>query len=76
MVFASVVHFSLDVKNPRNTPGGSTAMVVFACLFITGFAMIWGPMVWAIVAELYLSCYRLKLALELLDWVLHSIHHE
>jgi SP family sugar:H+ symporter-like MFS transporter len=35
-------------------------MVVFACLFITGFAMTWGPMVWAIVAELYPSRYRAK----------------
>lgn len=36
MVFASVGHFSLDVQNPPNTPGAGKAMVVFACLFITG----------------------------------------
>ncbi|KAL5360815.1 general substrate transporter [Aspergillus floccosus] len=58
MVFASVGHFSLDVQNPPNTPGAGKAMVVFACLFITGFAMTWGPMVWAICAELYPSRYR------------------
>jgi SP family sugar:H+ symporter-like MFS transporter len=60
MVFASVGHFSLDVKNPPATPGAGKAMVVFACLFITGFAMTWGPMVWAIVAELYPSRYRAR----------------
>ncbi|KAJ5097584.1 Major facilitator superfamily domain general substrate transporter, partial [Penicillium angulare] len=60
IVFASVGHFSLDVKTPANTPGAGKAMVVFACLFITGFAMTWGPMVWAIVAELYPSRYRAR----------------
>jgi len=60
MVFASVGHFSLDVNDPPATPGAGKAMVVFACLFITGFAMTWGPMVWAIVAELYPSRYRAK----------------
>ncbi|EAW19401.1 sugar porter family MFS transporter [Aspergillus fischeri NRRL 181] len=60
MVFASVGHFSLNVHDPPQTPGAGKAMVVFACLFITGFAMTWGPMVWAIVAELYPSRYRAK----------------
>ncbi|KAJ5114568.1 hypothetical protein NUU61_000327 [Penicillium alfredii] len=60
MIFASVGHFSLDVHTPQNTPGAGKAMVVFACLFITGFAMTWGPMVWAIVAELYPSRYRAR----------------
>ncbi|KAL3437993.1 hypothetical protein BDV09DRAFT_183183 [Aspergillus tetrazonus] len=60
MVFASVGHFSLNVENPSATPGAGKAMVVFACLFITGFATTWGPMIWAIVAELYPSRYRAK----------------
>lgn len=60
MIFASVGHFALDIQTPRNTPAAGTAMVVFACLFITGFAMTWGPMVWAIVAELYPSRYRAR----------------
>ncbi|KAJ6015088.1 Major facilitator superfamily domain general substrate transporter [Penicillium herquei] len=60
MVFASVGHFSLDINTPENTPAAGKAMVVFACLFITGFAMTWGPMVWAIVAELYPSRYRAR----------------
>ncbi|KAL4911627.1 hypothetical protein BDW74DRAFT_184843 [Aspergillus multicolor] len=60
MVFASVGHFSLNVDNPPATPGAGKAMVVFACLFITGFASTWGPMIWTIVAELYPSRYRAK----------------
>jgi SP family sugar:H+ symporter-like MFS transporter len=36
MVFASIGHFSLDIENPPATPGAGKAMVVFACLFITG----------------------------------------
>ncbi|KAL4955054.1 hypothetical protein BDW69DRAFT_161739 [Aspergillus filifer] len=60
MIFASVGHFALDVDNPPATPGAGKAMVVFACLFITGFASTWGPMIWAIVAELYPSRYRAK----------------
>jgi SP family sugar:H+ symporter-like MFS transporter len=80
MVFASIGHFSLDIENPPATPGAGKAMVVFACLFITGastlpvrappgtnplhpprnhkltylgFATTWGPMIWALIAELY-----------------------
>ncbi|THC98704.1 hypothetical protein EYZ11_001838 [Aspergillus tanneri] len=60
MVFASVGHFSLDVKNPPATPGAGKTMVVSAFLFITGFACTWGPQVWAIVAELYPSRYRAR----------------
>ncbi|KAI9831471.1 MAG: hypothetical protein M1819_005070 [Sarea resinae] len=60
MVFASVGHFSLDQNDPPSTPGAGTAMIVFACLFITGFAMTWGPIIWTIVGELYPSRYRAK----------------
>jgi SP family sugar:H+ symporter-like MFS transporter len=58
MVFASLGHFSLDQKNPMNTPKSGTAMIVFACLFIAAFAMTWGPIIWAVVGELYPSRYR------------------
>lgn len=51
MVFASVGHFALDRVTPENTPHAGKAMIVFACLFITGFAMTWGPIVWTICAE-------------------------
>ncbi|GFF95311.1 LOW QUALITY PROTEIN: sugar transporter [Aspergillus lentulus] len=43
MAFPSVGHFSLNVRDPPQTPRAGKAMVVFACLFITGFAMTWGP---------------------------------
>lgn len=33
-------------------------MIVFACLFILGFASTWGPIIWVICAELYPSRYR------------------
>jgi len=58
MVFASVGHFSLDQQTPTNTPGAGTAMIVFACLFIAAFAMTWGPIIWAIIGELYPTRYR------------------
>lgn len=60
LVFASVGSFSLDKENPANTKPASTALIVFACLFILGFATTWGPMVWAIIGELYPSRYRAK----------------
>lgn len=58
LVFASVGHFSLDIDTPENTPEAGKAMVVFACLFILGYASTWGPMIWAIIAELYPSRFR------------------
>lgn len=60
MIFASVGHFSLDREHPENTHSAGVAMVVFACLFILGFASTWGPMVWTIVAELFPSQYRAR----------------
>jgi len=60
MVFASVGSFALDQENPQNTPGASVAMIVFACLFILGFASTWGPLVWAVVGEIYPTRYRAK----------------
>lgn len=60
MVYASVGHFSLNLQDPPATPGAGKAMVVFACLFITGYATTWGPMIWAIIAEIYPSRYRAR----------------
>lgn len=60
MIFASVGHFSLDHDQPQNTHTAGVVMVVFACLFILGFASTWGPMVWTIIAELYPSQYRAR----------------
>ncbi|THC97219.1 hypothetical protein EYZ11_003328 [Aspergillus tanneri] len=60
MIFASVGHFLLDHENPERTETPGVVMVVFACLFILGFASTWGPMVWTIIAELYPSEYRAR----------------
>lgn len=60
MIFASVGHFSLDRGDPSRTPGPGIAMIVFACLFILGFATTWGPMVWTIQAEIFPGRYRAK----------------
>lgn len=62
MVFASVGYFLFDSDNPENqssdTPG--IVMIVFAALFFCGFATTWGPMIWAIQAEIFPSRYRAK----------------
>ncbi|KAI9810284.1 MAG: hexose transporter hxt1 [Pycnora praestabilis] len=60
MIFASIGHFSLDRNHPANTPSAGRAMIVFASLFIFGFATTWGPMIWTIAGELYPSRYRAK----------------
>ncbi|KAJ5951597.1 Major facilitator superfamily domain general substrate transporter [Penicillium vulpinum] len=60
MIFASIGHFVLDVENPENTPAAGKGMIVVTCFFIAAYAMTWGPMVWAIVAELFPSKYRAK----------------
>jgi hypothetical protein len=60
LVFASVGAFSLDLENPQNTEQASIVLICFACFFIFGFAVTWGPMIWAICGELYPSRYRAK----------------
>ncbi|TVY79603.1 Hexose transporter 2 [Fusarium oxysporum f. sp. cubense] len=60
LIFASVGHFSLDRNDPTKTQGAGIAMIVFACLFILGFATTWGPMIWTIMAEIFPSRYRAK----------------
>jgi len=60
LVFASLGHFALNKSNGSGSPGIGYAMIIFACLFIVGFAMTWGPIIWAVVGELYPSRYRAK----------------
>ncbi|KAK1993422.1 general substrate transporter [Colletotrichum falcatum] len=60
LIFASVGHFSLDLENPQSTVGPGIVLIVFASLFILGFATTWGPMIWTIQAELFPSRYRAK----------------
>ncbi|KAI5862230.1 general substrate transporter [Durotheca rogersii] len=57
-IYAFVGQYALDSSNPMNTPQAGTVLVVFSCLAIAAFAITWGPLVWAVVAELYPSRYR------------------
>ncbi|KAF2225996.1 general substrate transporter [Elsinoe ampelina] len=58
MVYALVGHFCLNNEDPQSTPIAGNVLIVFSCLFIVAFATTWGPLVWAIVAELYPARYR------------------
>jgi len=60
LIFASVGHFSLDQTTPSATPSAGIALIVFASLFILGYATTWGPQVWALISELFPSRYRAK----------------
>lgn len=62
MIFASLGHFVLDIKNPQNTPGAGKGMIVVTCFFIAAFATTWGPMTWAIVAGLCQYLYALHIS--------------
>ncbi|KAG6007370.1 hypothetical protein E4U21_006074 [Claviceps maximensis] len=57
-VYAFVGHFALDSVNPMATPKAGSALVTFSCLAIAAFAVSWGPLVWAVNAELYPLRYR------------------
>lgn len=60
LVFASVGQFlfkdSIPESHTAKTSG--TVMIVFACLFIVGFAITWGPLVWACIGEMFPYRYR------------------
>lgn len=60
LVFASVGQFvfndAADGSSLQKTSG--TVMIVFACLFIIGFATTWGPLVWACISEMFPYRYR------------------
>lgn len=58
LVYSFVGHFKLDQNNPANSPQAGNVLIVFSCLFIVAFATTWGPLVWAVVAELYPAKYR------------------
>jgi SP family sugar:H+ symporter-like MFS transporter len=58
LVYSFVGHFKLDQTNPAATPQAGNVLIVFSCLFIVAFATTWGPLVWAVVAELYPAKYR------------------
>ncbi|KAJ9642425.1 hexose transporter hxt5 [Coniosporium tulheliwenetii] len=54
-VFASIGSFAIDQDTPENTPDVGAAMIVFACLFIAGFAMTWGPISWTLLSNFYVA---------------------
>jgi SP family sugar:H+ symporter-like MFS transporter len=58
LVYSFVGRFQLDQTNPANTPTAGNVLIAFSCLFIVAFATTWGPLVWAVVAELYPARYR------------------
>jgi SP family sugar:H+ symporter-like MFS transporter len=43
---------------PHDPHIAGSVLIVFTCLFICAFAATWGPLVWAIVGELYPARYR------------------
>ncbi|TGO32614.1 hypothetical protein BHYA_0302g00120 [Botrytis hyacinthi] len=60
LIFASVGQF-LFKGAPEGSSTAKTAgsvMIVFACLFIVGFASTWGPLVWACIGEMFPYRYR------------------
>jgi len=57
-VYAFVGMFALDQEDPMKTPAAGSVLIVFSCLAIASFAATWGPLVWAVVAELYPARYR------------------
>lgn len=55
-IYAFVGHFMLHAGVQTKTAGN--VLIVFSCLAIAAFATTWGPLVWAVVAELYPARYR------------------
>lgn len=58
MIYSFVGHFALNQNDPSSTPAPGNVLIVFSCLFIAAFATTWGPIVWAVVGELYPPKYR------------------
>ncbi|KAK5660819.1 hypothetical protein OQA88_12188 [Cercophora sp. LCS_1] len=58
LVYSFVGHFALDLENPANSESAGAVLIAFSCIFIAAFATTWGPLVWAVVAELYPAKYR------------------
>jgi SP family sugar:H+ symporter-like MFS transporter len=58
LVYSLVGSLDLSLVDPASTPIPGKILIVFTCLFICAFATTWGPLVWAIVGELYPARYR------------------
>ncbi|KAJ4374868.1 hexose transporter hxt5 [Neocucurbitaria cava] len=57
-IYSFIGQYQLNHDDPTSTPQAGNIMIVFTCLFIAAFATTWGPLVWAIVGELYPARYR------------------
>ena len=57
-VFKGTVDANGNILNPSLAKTSGTVMIVFACLFIVGFATTWGPLVWACIGEMFPYKYR------------------
>lgn len=62
LIFASVGHFLLDLENPASTPTAGIVLIVFASIFVLGYATTWGPMVWTLIVR------NAPFIVELLQW--------
>ncbi len=60
LIFAAIGHteFIPAVPGSDEAKKYGTVLIVFACLFIVAFASTWGPMVWAVNAEMFPYRYR------------------
>ncbi|EXJ85317.1 MFS transporter, SP family, sugar:H+ symporter [Capronia epimyces CBS 606.96] len=58
LIFASLGQFALHNGDGSNNQTIGYVMIIFSCLFIAAFASTWGPMAWAVTAEIYPSRYR------------------
>lgn len=57
LIFASLGHFALGPEGNQSQSVGY-GMIIVACLFIAAFASTWGPIVWAVVGEMYPTRFR------------------
>jgi SP family sugar:H+ symporter-like MFS transporter len=57
-VFKGAVDSTGNILDASTAKSSGTVMIVFACLFIVGFATTWGPLVWACIGEMFPYKYR------------------
>ncbi|KAI6801740.1 general substrate transporter [Hortaea werneckii] len=55
-IYSFVGHFLLH--EGKSTQAAGNVLIVFSCFAIASFASTWGPLVWAVVAEMYPARYR------------------
>jgi len=58
VIYSFLGHFGLAVANSGFSRTAGYVLIAFTCVFIAAFATTWGPLVWAVVGELYPARYR------------------